>query len=70
MVEGVMKMQLKIKDFRYKRLKMYVVGILTTSALVNCLSFFTYTMRNKNIDDSDDFQWTRKKQNLEKTKRT
>ena len=53
--------QMKMKDLRRKHLMMYVIGILTTSVMVNCLSFFTYAIRNKSIDDADDYQWTREK---------
>ena len=60
--------QMKIKDLRRKRLMMYVIGILTTSVMVNCLSFFTYAIRNKSIDDADDYQWTREKTELRKNK--
>ena len=60
--------QMEIKHFRCKRLKKYVIGILTISVLANFLSFFTYTIRNKYIDDSDDYQWTREKTELRKDK--
>ena len=62
------KAQMEIKYFRCKRLKKYVIGILTISVLANFLSFFTYTIRNKCIDDSDDYQWTREKTELRKDK--
>ena len=62
------KAQMEIKYFRCNRLKKYVIGILTISVLVKFLSFFTYTIRNKCIDDSDDYQWTREKTELRKDK--
>ena len=62
------KAQMEIKHFRCKRLKKYVIRILTISVLANVLSFFTYTIRNKCIDDSDDYQWTREKTELRNDK--
>ena len=58
------KAQMEIKYFRCKRLKKYVIGILTISVLANVLSFFTYTIRKRFIDDSEDYQWTREKTEL------
>ena len=62
------KAQMEIKYFRCKRLKKYVIGILAISVLANFLSFFTYTIRSKSIDDSDDYKWTREKTELRKDK--
>ena len=62
------KAQMEIKYFRCNRLKKYVIGILTISVLVKFLSFFTYTIREKSIDDSDDYQWTMEKTDLRKHK--
>ena len=62
------KAQMEVKYFRCKRLKKYVIGVLTISVLVNFLSFFTYIIRNKSVDDSDDYQSTPEKTDLRKDK--
>ena len=62
------KAQMEVKYFRCKRLKKYVIVVLTISVLVNFLSFFTYIIRNKSVDDSDDYQSTPEKTDLRKDK--
>ena len=58
------KAQLKIKYHRFMRLRNYVIAILTTSFLLNCPSFFTYTI----IHNNDSGQWTLEKTELRKNK--
>ena len=58
--------KMEVAEFRYHRLKKYVVAITLFSVLINIPSFCTYSISKVNTDDGNNLEWKRLKTPLRK----